>query len=75
MLERHLPDDPKDIEWRFLLADALFKAWEDDRCREQAQAGGWTWMRAARQGPVLTADQRRKLNIWKELPGGTRLRR
>ena len=37
VLELYLPNDPNDAELRFRLADTWFKAWEDNRCREQAQ--------------------------------------
>ncbi len=73
VLFKYLPNDPNDAELRFRVAEALFKAWEDDRCREQAQKA--LDLDAAAARPLLTDDQRRKLNVWKELPGGTPLMR
>ena len=66
VLEKYLPNDPNDPEVRYRLAEALFKAWEDDRCREQAAAA--LRLDAASSAPPLTDDQRRKLNVWKDLP-------
>ena len=66
VLERYLPNDPNDAELRFRLADTWFKAWEDDRCREQAREA--LRLDAAAPRPALTDDQRRKLNVWKDLP-------
>jgi tetratricopeptide (TPR) repeat protein len=65
VLRKVLPNDPNDAELRFRLADTLFKAWEDDRCREQAREA--LRLDAAAPGPALTDDQRRKLNVWKDL--------
>ena len=62
VLERYLPNDPNDIALRFRLAETLFKAWEDDRCREQAQTA--LDLDAAAYRPMLTDEQRRKLNVW-----------
>ena len=71
VLERYLPNDPNDAELRFRLADTWFKAWEDDRCREQAREA--LRLDAAAPRPALTDDQRRKLNVWKDLPLRRRL--
>ncbi len=68
VLERYLPNDPNDAALRFRLADTWFKAWEDDRCREQAREA--LRLDAAAPRPALTDDQRRKLNVWKDLPRG-----
>jgi len=65
-LEDYLPNDPNDAELRFRLADAWFKAWEDNRCRTQAQEA--LRLDAAAPRPALTDDERRKLNVWKDLP-------
>jgi hypothetical protein len=66
VLEKYLPNAPNDPELRYLWAEALFKAWEDDRCAEQAAEALRLDKAAAR--PPLTDEQRRKLNLWKDLP-------
>ncbi len=64
-LEKYLPNDPNDAALRFRLVDALFKAWEDDHCREQTV----DVLRLDAAAPsLLTDEQRRKLQAWKELP-------
>ncbi len=65
-LERYLPHDPNDAVLRFRLAEARYKAWEDDRCREQAAEA--LRLNAAAPRPPLTDEQRQKLNVWKDLP-------
>lgn len=65
-LERYRQYDPNDADLRFRLAEAYFKAWEDDPCREQAAEA--LRLDAAAPRPVLTDEQRRKLNVWKDLP-------
>ncbi|HVS37357.1 MAG TPA: O-antigen ligase family protein [Gemmataceae bacterium] len=65
-LEKYLPYDPNDAVLRFLLAEALFKAWEDGPCREQAAEALRIDAAAAR--PPLTDEQRQKLHTWKDLP-------
>ena len=65
-LERYLPHDPNDAPLRFLLAEALYKAWEDDRCRQQATEA--LRLDAAAARPPLTDDERQKLSVWKDLP-------
>jgi hypothetical protein len=62
VLERYLPYDPDDVSLRYRLAETLFKAWEDRRCREQALAA--LALDAAAPRPVLTEEQRRKLKVW-----------
>ena len=50
---------------RFRLAETLYKAWEDDRCREQAAEA----LRLdAAAGRPLTDEERQKLNVCKDLP-------
>ena len=65
-LAKYLPHDPNDAVLRFQLAEALYKAWDDDHCREQAAEALRIDAAAAR--PPLTDEQRRKLNAWKDLP-------
>ena len=66
VLERYRPYDPNDTRLRFQLAEAYFKAWEDALCLEQAEEA--LRLDAAAPRPVLTEEQRRKLNVWKRLP-------
>ena len=54
VLERYLPHDPNDAVLRFRLAEALYKAWEDDRCREQAAEA----LRLGCGGAATAADRR-----------------
>lgn len=65
VLEKYRANDPNDALLRYLWTEALFKAWEDDRCAEQAAEA--LRLDAASARPPLTDDQRRKLNVWKDL--------
>jgi hypothetical protein len=65
VLEKYLANAPNDIERRFQLAETFFKAWEDERCRDQA-AAALRLDKAAGRSP-LTEEQRRKLNAWNDL--------
>jgi O-Antigen ligase len=64
--ERFLPNAPNDADLRYRLAEALYKAWEDGRCRVQAEEA--LRLDAVAPQPLLTEEQRRKLNTWKDLP-------
>ncbi len=65
-LKNYLPHDPNDAVLRLQLAEALYKAWEDDRCREQAAEALRLDAAAARK--PLNEGQRQKLVAWKDLP-------
>jgi hypothetical protein len=64
--ERYLPNAPNDADLHYRLAEALFKAREDGRCREQAEET--LRLDGAAPRPLLTEEQRRKLTVWKDLP-------
>ncbi len=64
--QRYLSNAPNDVDLRYRLAEALFKAREDGRCREQAE--DILRLEAAASQALLTGEQRRKLNVWKDLP-------
>jgi tetratricopeptide (TPR) repeat protein len=64
--ERYLPNAPYNVNLHYRLAETLFKAREDGRCRERAEET--LRLDAAAPRPLLTEEQRRKLNIWKDLP-------
>ncbi len=66
VLERYLPNAPNDADLRYRLAETLYKAREDDRCRERAEET--LRLGAAAPRPLLTDEQRRKLDAWKDLP-------
>ena len=65
-LEKYQPYDPNDAVLRFRLAEARYKAWQDDRCREQAKDALRLDVEALRK--PLNEEQRQKLEVWKELP-------
>jgi hypothetical protein len=67
VLERFLPNAPNNRAFRYAMAETLFKAWEDDRCREQAIKA--LELDAKSVHSLLTEEQRQRLQIWKELPG------
>ncbi len=64
--ERFLPNAPNDADLRYRLAEALFKAQEDERCRDCAKAA--LQLEADARRTLLNEEQRRKLNVWKDLP-------
>ena len=66
VLERYLPNAPNNAALRYQLAETLYKAREDGRCREVAEET--LQLDAAASHPLLTDEQRRKLDFWKALP-------
>jgi hypothetical protein len=66
VLERYLPNAPNDVDLRYRLAETLYKARDDGRCRERAEEA--LRLNAAAPRPLLTDEQRRKLDFWKDLP-------
>jgi tetratricopeptide (TPR) repeat protein len=66
VLERYLHNAPNDADLRYRLAETLFKARDDGRCRERAEEA--LRLDAAAPRPLLTDEQRRKLSVWKDLP-------
>jgi hypothetical protein len=65
VLERYLPNAPNDVDLRYRLAETLYKARDDGRCRERAEEA--LRLNAAASRPLLTDEQRRKLDFWKDL--------
>ena len=71
VLERYLPNAPNNAALRYQLAETLYKAREDDRCRKVAEET--LQLDAAASHPLLTDEQRRKLHFWQDLPATSAL--